>query len=143
MSEDKKGFSVNDRRHFAPDGSVRGGSGDDSEPASEAVSLPSAPEPAQGKPRPATQRSPQGDAGVDLSSFLLSLAGQASVLLGLTAPRGEAPKVDLPGARAMIGILEMLQAKTEGRRTPEEDELLEGVLYELRTAYLARTRGGA
>ena len=125
MSEDKKGFSVNDRRHFAPDGSVRRGSEEGSESA---------------RAKPA---SPPEDAGVDFSSFLLSLGGQASALLGLAGPPGGEPKPDLPGARAMIGILEMLQAKSEGRRTPEEDELLEGLLYELRSAYVARTRGGA
>lgn len=137
MSEDKKGFSVNDRRHFAPDGSARTDPEEDTAPKPAA----SGPEPAPARPSPAAP--PSGEAAVDFSSFLLSLAGQASVLLGLAAEGGEKPRVDLAGARAMIGILEMLQSKTEGRRTPEEHELLEGLLYELRSAYLARTRGGA
>ena len=48
--------------------------------------------------------------------------------------------MDLPGARGIIGLLEILERKTEGRRTPEEDQILAGLLYELRMAYLARAR---
>ena len=46
----------------------------------------------------------------------------------------------LQGARSIIAILEMLHDKTEGRRTAEESEILEGLLYELRLAYVARAR---
>jgi hypothetical protein len=42
----------------------------------------------------------------------------------------------------VIGLLEVLRDKTEGRRTPEEDGLLDSILYELRMAYVARTRAG-
>ena len=41
----------------------------------------------------------------------------------------------------MIGVLEMLKDKTEGRRTPQEDQLLDGLLYELRMAYVAGPGG--
>jgi hypothetical protein len=46
------------------------------------------------------------------------------------------------GAREIIGILEMLKDKTEGRRTPDEDALLSELLFELRMAYVGRTRAG-
>jgi hypothetical protein len=36
----------------------------------------------------------------------------------------------------------VLREKTEGRRTPDEDRILEGILYELRMAYVAGTRAG-
>ena len=39
-------------------------------------------------------------------------------------------------------ILEMLSDKTEGRRTPQEDEVLKGLLYELRMAYVEKSRAG-
>ena len=84
-----------------------------------------------------------GPAGsLDFIGLLVSLGAQASALLGL----GEAPdaeekvRVDLPGARGIIGLLEILDRKTEGRRTPEEDQVLAGLLYQLRMAYLARAR---
>ena len=123
MSEQPKGFTVNDRRHFTADGSRRAESREapartDAEPA------PSGPEP------------------VDLGSFLLSLAAQASLLLGLAGEPGKEPEVDLAGARQIISILEMLEGKTEGRRTAEEQRILEGILYELRMAWVSRARAG-
>jgi hypothetical protein len=135
MSEDRKGFIVNDRRHFAPDGSAR--TEEEDARADEAVTS---------RP-PAATEAPLAGAGpgdaVEFGSFLISLAGQASVLLGLATRDGEKPRLDLAGARSIIAVLEMLQSKTEGRRTPEESELLEGLLYELRMAYVSRTRSGA
>ena len=41
----------------------------------------------------------------------------------------------------MIGILEMLKDKTEGRRSAREEQVLDGLLYELRMAYVARAPG--
>ncbi len=57
---------------------------------------------------------------------------------GPTGAEGAPPREALQDARALISILEMLKDKTEGRRTPDEDRILEGVLYELRLGYLAR-----
>jgi hypothetical protein len=129
MSEEPKGFTVKDRRHFAPDGSVRR---EEDPPSAEApVDEPERPE------------SPSLGEAVDFAGFLVSLASQASVLLGLAAVEGEEPAVDLAGARQMISILEMLQDKTEGRRTPDEDRLLQNLLYELRLAFVQRARGGS
>lgn len=122
MSEQPKGFTVNDRRHFTADGTPR-------------AERDEAPAPADAGATPGEQER------VDLGSFLLSLAGQASLLLGLGAESGQdAPKVDLAGARQIISILEMLADKTEGRRSAEEDRLLKGILYELRMAWVARAR---
>ncbi len=129
MSEEPKGFTVNDRRHFTADGTPR----------------------AEETPRPVrdegsartTEPPPPEPEAVDFGSFLLSLAGQASVLLGLGGEGGEAaPQPDLAGARQVISVLEMLKEKTEGRRTAEEDQLLAGILYELRMTWVARARAG-
>jgi hypothetical protein len=120
MSDEKKPFTVKDRRHFESDGSARS---DDSPP--DAIAAVSA---------TATAESPrveETEPPVDLASFLLSLGAQAGMLL-----EGEQP--DLRGARSLISILEMLKDKTEGRRTPDEERLLDGLLYELRMVYLNR-----
>jgi hypothetical protein len=53
---------------------------------------------------------------------------------------GAGPGEALREARSVIGVLEMLKDKTEGRRTSDEDQVLEGLLYELRMAYVARAR---
>ena len=49
-------------------------------------------------------------------------------------------KADLRGARAIISMLEVLRDKTEGRRTPEEERILDSLLYELRLAYVTRSK---
>ena len=46
---------------------------------------------------------------------------------------------NLDAARHTIDILAMLQAKTRGNLTPDEDHLLDGVLYELRMKFMAKT----
>jgi hypothetical protein len=133
MTDEKKPFTVTDRRLFTPDGERR-----DAEEA----------EPREREARPARDtrapaaRSPLEGAGpaaptVDFTSFLLGLGAQAGMLLG-----PEAQPADLAGARELIGILEMLRDKTEGRRSADEEEVLEGLLYELRMAYLHKTGGG-
>ena len=140
MSEDRKGFTVNDRRHFTADGEVRSPRPEETVPPTPVADEPPAPAP---PPAAATERpaSPRMGGTVTLSDLLMQLAGNASVLLGLAAPEGEEPQVDLEAARDVIGILEMLRDKTEGRRTPEEDKLMEGILYELHMSYVALTRG--
>jgi len=128
MSEQSKGFTVNDRRHFTADGSPReaGKEKPTSVPGSDAEAVRPSPLPAS----------------ADFGSFLLSLAGQASALLGLAAEGEKQPNVDLEGARHIISVLEMLKDKSEGRRSAEEDRLIEGLLYELRIAWVSRSRAG-
>jgi hypothetical protein len=124
MSEEKKGFTVKDRRLFTPDGRLR-------EPEPEPAPPP--PTGAQAAEHPPAAKPGERDAPVEFAGFLLSLGAQAVHLL-------EAG--DLRGARSLIAILEMLKDKSEGRRTAEESSVLEGVLYELRMGYVSRTSTG-
>ncbi len=48
-------------------------------------------------------------------------------------------EVDLPTARFLIDVIAMLQDKTKGNRTPDEDAYLSGVLANLRMAFVAKT----
>jgi hypothetical protein len=48
--------------------------------------------------------------------------------------------VQIDQARHAIDLLSMLQLKTEGNRTPEETEELEGMLHQLRLAYITVTQ---
>jgi hypothetical protein len=139
-----KPFAVNDRRHFTAEGQPRDAAPEDelSEPGDENSAQPAA-GPTQGAaPAPEERAGASGPApAADLGSFCLSLATQASVLLdGRGLPEGASAAEGLQGARSIIAILEMLHDKTEGRRTAEESEILEGLLYELRLAYVARAR---
>ncbi len=65
------------------------------------------------------------------------------LLAGQGLPEGADPAEALGGARSIISILEMLQTKSEGNRTPEEAQILDGLLFELRMAYVEKTRGRA
>jgi hypothetical protein len=133
MSEEKKSFTVKDRRHFTAEGRAR------DEPAEGEAPPPRAAEAPPSEPPPA--RDPgesRSEPGADFAGFLLSLAAQAS--LTLTGDEDSAP--DMAAARHFIALFEMLKDKTEGRRTPEEDRVIEGILYELRVAFVARARSG-
>jgi hypothetical protein len=89
----------------------------------------------------AAPRRPQAGEPVDFGQFLLSLGAQAGLLLSREAGAEEREGA-LEGARSIISILEMLKDKTEGRRTDEEERVLDGLLYELRMAYVAAAREG-
>lgn len=72
-----------------------------------------------------------------LSTLVLQLAATALHYLGRPIAEGNSkPEVNLPLARHTIDTLEMLKQKTEGNRSPEETELLNDLLYQLRIAYL-------
>ncbi len=74
---------------------------------------------------------------IDFSTFILSLATSAFFHMGMTdGPGGSSGDVNLPLARQTIDTLELLQEKTQGNLGDEEAKLLEGVLYELRMAFV-------
>ncbi len=74
---------------------------------------------------------------IDFPTFVLSVASAAMMGMGL-APRPDSGKqgVDLEMARQNIDLLEMIQKKTLNNLTPDENRLLERVLYEVRTKFL-------
>ncbi len=128
MSQSEKSFTVSDRRHFTAEGRARTDAlREEPEPAAQALE---------------GDRPPEGDAPVDFAGFVLGLAGEASRLLADAAGANAAPSDALAGARQIVGILAMLKDKTEGRRTPDEERLLAQLLFELRMAYVERTRAG-
>lgn len=126
MSQSEKSFTVSDRRHFTAEGRAR------------TDALREEPEPAAQAPEGDTPS--EGDAPVDFAGFVLGLAGEASRLLADAKGANAAPSDALAGARQIVGILAMLKDKTEGRRTPDEERLLAQLLFELRMAYVERTR---
>lgn len=66
------------------------------------------------------------------SSFVASLAASALHSLG----HGPASEVDLEMARHTIDILALLEQKTKGNLDPEEQKLLETLLYEARMRFV-------
>jgi len=76
---------------------------------------------------------------MNFEKFIASLYMSALMQLGMAAPQGGEPHVDLIGARQTIDIIGILQEKTKRNLTPKEEGMLQNVLYELRMAYLEVT----
>lgn len=117
MPEDKeKDYKVTDRRGFEPDGSERAPAPAPVDPASPPATLPE----------------------IDFPTFVLSMAGSAIAHLhGLDESGEQTVSPNLALARQGIDILAMLQQKTKGNLTGEEERLLDHVLYDLRLQYVA------
>lgn len=66
------------------------------------------------------------------------LATQAAIALGAAQnPLTEQVDIDLDQARHVIDLLQVLEDKTAGNRTPEESDLLSRLLNELRMGFVA------
>lgn len=87
----------------------------------------------QGRPHSAK------DFEVSFDKFIASLYMTSLMQLGLAAPQGAKPEVDLIGARQTIDTLAMLQEKTKRNLTAAEENMMQNCLYELRMAYLEVT----
>jgi hypothetical protein len=79
------------------------------------------------------------DFEMNFEKFIASLYMSALMQMGMAAPQGGEPQVDLMGARQTIDIIGLLQEKTKGNLTSKEATMLQNVLYELRMAYLEVT----
>jgi hypothetical protein len=74
---------------------------------------------------------------MDFITFVVSLAASTSCHLGVSPnPDTKTCEENLPLARETIDILGMLQEKTQGNLTGEEERILSEVLYDLRIAYV-------
>jgi hypothetical protein len=74
-------------------------------------------------------------------NFLMSIASNAAAALGMmehpvTGQRG----VDLPLGKHWIDVLGMLQEKTRGNLSPQEQQIFTGLLADLRMQYVSLTR---
>lgn len=72
---------------------------------------------------------------LDLTTFFLSISSAAFMGLGVV-PGGGQGETDLVLAKQNIDLLELMQEKTKGNRTPEEDRLLEQLLFETRMRFV-------
>lgn len=77
---------------------------------------------------------------IDLTTFFLSISSAAFMGLGITPQGTEEGEVDLELARQNIDLLELMNEKTRGNRTPEEDRLLQQLLFETRMRFVETQR---
>lgn len=140
MSDEKqeKGFKVVDRRSFDTEGEEREASAQ-TEPMSEPAQ-PREPSEAEGD----LDYDENGDPGpeIDFVTFVLSLYHSAECHLGLSLnPETKTCDENLPLAKETIDILGMLQDKTQGNLTGEEERILSEVLFNLRMSFVKVRRG--
>ena len=78
---------------------------------------------------------------LNFAAFVLSLAHTAAVHFGdIPDPvTGQTGRSNLPAAQQMIEILGLLEVKTRGNLSPEERQLLDQILYELRLRWVEAT----
>ncbi len=75
---------------------------------------------------------------IDFSTFILSLSTTALYQMGLVEEPGSGERIQ-PNwtiAQQTIDTLEMLQQKTRGNLEPDEENLFESLLYELRLRFV-------
>lgn len=78
----------------------------------------------------------------DFNFFITTLSLQAAIALGqIPNPSTNKKEEDLKQARFLIDTLSMLKEKTTGNLLPEESDLLDSMLYELRMQYLSKNKG--
>jgi hypothetical protein len=136
--EKDRGFKVEDRRRFSAEGEVKPEFRDQPDEVEKAS-------PSAGEQGNAALKSGTKTAGepseVTFSAFIVGLSTQALVHLGeIPDPVTNQQSRDLAGASQLIDILGMLQQKSRGNLSPEEERLLESILYDLRMRYVALTR---
>lgn len=74
---------------------------------------------------------------IDFSTFIFSLNSSVYVQLGLLEDPASGEKgKNLPMAKQTIDILAMLEEKTRGNLTKEEEQMLKHMLYDLRVLYV-------
>lgn len=165
MAEEQPTFKVVDRRPFNPDGTPRELSAEEKEaqeaakakavaepPPPEALPAPEPETPPRPAPQPArvasgphaaheearpTGRDPLDDPA-SFISLIMSLASNAAASLGMMPhPVTGETGVDLKTAKHWIDVLGMLEKKTAGNLDPQEDQMLEGLLADLRMQYVS------
>jgi hypothetical protein len=136
MAEEEKGFVIKDRRTLGKDA--------DEQKKERAAETEPAGEPADQTDEPsdqtATKEQPTSETllpEVNFPTFIMSLNVSALYHLGaIEDPETKEKKKNLPLAKQTIDILSMLEEKTKGNLTEDEENLLKNMLYDLRIIYV-------
>jgi hypothetical protein len=84
---------------------------------------------------------PRSAQSIDFVTFVMSLASSAFVHMGdAPHPESGSPDENLALAKQTIDILGMLEAKTKGNLTPDEEKFLENLLADLRIRFVEKSR---
>lgn len=121
---EEQGFVIRDRR--ASGGTEAPPVTPSTAPSSTSVGTPQ-PESSQSVPSPP----------VTFSSFVISLGSSSLMLMGEQLdPQQPSMPVNLPQAKEIIDLLSVLEDKTKGNLTSDEQTVLRDMLYALRMKYV-------
>ena len=134
--EEKKDFVVKDRRIFAEENLDKEEKSEKEAPAAEEKKAAETEE-ADKKPDTEAQEPPLQFPEINFATFIASLNASALLQLGaIEDPTTGTKNKNLPMAKQTIDILSMMQEKTAGNLTQEEENLLKNILYDLRLMYV-------
>ena len=77
---------------------------------------------------------------VDFTTFVLSLSHSALMHLGEAPSETGELEFNLPLARQTIDLVGMLEEKTKGNLTGDEERLVAQILFDLRMRYVERSK---
>ena len=98
------------------------------------------------KPSPEEEEAPRREntyemPPVDFTMFITSLGMQALMALGeIENPTTNKKEKELPQAKYLIDIIEVIQEKTKGNLIEEESRVIDQLLYELRMKFIAASK---
>ncbi len=79
----------------------------------------------------------QNELKIDFATFVFSLSSTALVALGeMQDPIAKETNKNIPVAKQMIDVINMLKEKTKGNLTKEEEELITSLCSELKMKYI-------
>ena len=130
MDGEEKGFIIKDKRSLDGKGELK------EEEREEEIKGEEKKEEAK---KEETQRIPLPE--VSLSSLIFSLSSSALLHLGEIAdPQTGEKKEDFALAKHSIDTIAMLQEKTKGNRTEEEEKFVDSILTDLRWRYVKASK---
>ncbi|MCP4370051.1 MAG: DUF1844 domain-containing protein [Deltaproteobacteria bacterium] len=132
QKEEEKGFVIKDKRAFSQ--KEQDLNGEDKEPEKEPANEETkAEEEASTEKQEAEPELPE----INFPTFIISLNASALVNLGAIEDPASGTKVkNLTLAKQTIDILSMLEEKTRGNLSEEEEKILKNILYDLRIIYV-------
>ena len=127
--EQEEGFVIRDRRGSSSAAERSGTGAAPSSPTASSESLGAGPTGESGSGVP-----------VSFASFVISLGSSSLMLMGEQLdPQQPAMPVNLPQAKEIIDLLSVLDVKTKGNLTTEEQTVMRDMLYALRMKYVSLT----
>jgi hypothetical protein len=163
--EKGRGFKVQDRRRFSPEGEARpeaeeakpepAGAAEQRVAAAELRAAAAEQRAAAAEERAAAaeraeraaeafgerRQAPRAEPELNFATFIVGLSTEALAALGeMPHPATGEHKRDLRAAQQLIDILGILRDKTRGNLDRDEESLFEAILYDLRMKYVELAR---